>query len=64
MVPLGLTAVASGIDAAIQKSIFGSGMWAVIISIEEIEDIMKVKSLDESSYLIKGVSKIIKNKEA
>ena len=65
MVPLGLTAVASGIDAAIQKNIFGSGMWAVIISIEEIEDIMNiVKSLDESSYLIKGVSKIIKNKAA
>ena len=42
MIPLGLTAAASGADAAIQKKIFGSGMSALIISNKEINDIMKI----------------------
>ena len=51
-------------DTVIQKKIFGPGMhpldlakWTtLIISIEEMKDIMKiVKSFDESSLLIKGV---------
>ena len=42
---------------------FGSGTTALIISNEEINDIMKiVKSLEESGLLIKDVSKTIKNK--
>ena len=41
---------------------FGSGMTTLIISNEEMNDIMKiVKSLGESGLLIKGVSKTIKN---
>ena len=55
-------AAASASNAAIQKNIFRSGMTTLIISNEEINDIMKiVKSLEESGLLIKGVSKTIKS---
>ena len=51
----GLTAAASGADAAIQKKIFVPGTTALTISNEEMDDIMKiVKSLEESGLLIKG----------
>ena len=41
---------------------FGSGTKTIIISNKEIHDIMKiVKYLEESDFLIKGVSKTIKN---
>ena len=51
----GLTAAASGADAAIQKKIFVRGTTALTISNEEMDDIMKiVKSLEESGLLIKG----------
>ena len=41
---------------------FGSGMTALIMSNEEMNDIMKiVKWLEESGLLIKDVSKTIKN---
>ena len=41
---------------------FGSDNATLIISNEEINDIMKiVKSIEKSSLLIKGVSKTIKN---
>ena len=44
-------------DAAIQKKIYGSGTTALIISNEEIEDIMKIlKSLEESELVIKVLS--------
>ena len=62
LIPLGLTAAASATDEAIQKKISGSGTIALIISNEEIEDITKkVKSLEESELLIKGISETIKN---
>ena len=52
----------SVVDAAIQKNIYGSGSTALIISNEEMEDIMKiVKLLEESGLLIKGISETIKN---
>ena len=42
---------------------FGFGTMTLIISNEEMNDIMKiVKSIEESSWLIKSVSKTIKNK--
>ena len=42
---------------------FGSGFTTLIISYEEMNDIMKrVKSLEESGLLIKDVSQTIKNK--
>ena len=62
LVSLGLTTVTLATDAAIQNKIFESGMTALIISNEEMEDIMKmVKPLEESSLLIKSVSETIKN---
>ena len=42
LIPLGLTAVASAIDAAIHKKIFGSDMTTLIISNEEMNDITKI----------------------
>ena len=40
----------------------GSGTTTIIISNEEMNDIMKIiKSLEESGLLIKGVSELIKN---
>ena len=60
--PLGVTAAASATDAAIQKTIVGSGT-ALVISNEETKDIMKIsKSLQELDLLIKGVGKTIENK--
>ena len=62
LIPLGLTAVASAIDLTIQESIFGLGRIKLIMSNEEMNDIMKiVKSLEESGLLRKGVSESIKN---
>ena len=62
LIPLQLIAAASAIDAAIYKEMFGSGATTLIISNEEMIDIMKIiKSLEESGLLIKGVSETIKN---
>ena len=41
LAPLGITAAASAIDAGIQKKIHASGTTTLIISNEEINDIMK-----------------------
>ena len=63
LISLGLTAAASATDAAIHKKMFGSRTTTLIISNEEMNDIMKiVKSLEESDLLIKSVSKTIENK--
>ena len=57
-----LTAAASGTNAAIHRKMFESAFTTLIISNEEMNDIMKiVKSLEESGLLIKGVSKTNKN---
>ena len=42
LIPLGLTAVESATDAAVQKKIYGSGATALIILNEEMEDLMKI----------------------
>ena len=48
LLPLGLTAEMSAEDAAIQNKIYGSGITALKISNEKMEDIMKiVKSLEK-----------------
>ena len=61
LIPLGLTAAASATNTAIHKKIFGSEFTKLIISNEEMEDIMKiVKSLEDCGLLIKGVSETIK----
>ena len=62
LIPLGLIASPSATDVAIQKKINESGTTALIISTEEMEDIMKiVKFFQESGLLIKGISETIKN---
>ena len=63
LIPLGLMAAASATDAAIHKKLFGSGFTTLIISNEEMEDIMRiVEPLEDSGLLIKGVSERIKKK--
>ena len=39
---LGLTAASSAIDAGVQEKIYGSATTTLVISIEEIYDIMKI----------------------
>ena len=59
---LGLTAAASATDAAISKKILVSGTTTLLISNDEMKDILKiVKPLDDSGVLLKGVSKTVKN---
>ena len=49
LIPLGLTAAASVADSGIHKKVLGSGTTTLIISNEEMEEIMKiVKSLEDS----------------
>ena len=60
--PLGITAAASAINAGIQKKIHSSGTTALLISNEEMNDIMKiVQALKYSNILLKGITKTIKN---
>ena len=62
LAPLGITAAASAIDAGIQKKIHGSGATTLIISNEEMNDIMKiVQALEDFNILLKGVTKTFKN---
>ena len=59
LAPLGITAAASAIDA--EKKIHGSKT-TLIISNEEIKDIMKIiQALEDSNILLEGVTKTIKN---
>ena len=59
---MGLPAGASAADAGIHKKILGSGNTTLIISNEEMNDIMKiVQALEDSDILLKGVTKTIKN---
>ena len=62
LAPLGITVAASVIDTGIEKKIHGSETTTLIISCEEMNDIMKiVQALEDSNILLKGVTKIIKN---
>ena len=62
---LRVTAGASAFDAGIQKKRQGSGTTTLIILNKEMNDIMKiVRLLEDSSVLLKGVTKTIKNKKA
>ena len=59
---LGTTAAASAIDGAIQKKKHCSGTTTLIISNEEMNDIMKiVQAVEDSTILLKVVTKTIKN---
>ena len=60
LAPLGITAI----DAGIQKKIHGSDSTTLIISNEEMNDIMKiVQGLEDSNILLKGITKRIKNEK-
>ena len=62
LIPLGLTAAASAADAGIHKKILGSGNTTLVISNEEMNDIIKiVQALEDSNILLKGVTKTIEN---
>ena len=63
LIPLGLNAAASAADAGIHEKILTSGnMTTLIISNDEIEDIIKiVKSLEDSGLLLKGVTETVQN---
>ena len=68
LAPLGLTTVMSASDGSIKKKMLGSGATegagatTLIISNDEMDDILKiVKSLENSGVLLKGVSETIQH---
>ena len=62
LIPLGLTAAASAADAGIHKKLLGSETATLIISDDEMIDIIKiVKSLEDSGLLLKGFSETAQN---
>ena len=62
LAPLGLSAAMSAIDGSIKKKMLGSGTRTLIISNDEMDDILKiVKSLENSGLLLKGVSETIQH---
>ena len=61
LTPLKLTAAAAA-DTGIFKKIMGSGTTTLVISNDEMEEIIKiVKSIEDSGLLLKGVSETIQN---
>ena len=60
---LGLTAVASATDAAINKKNLGSGgHTTLIISNDDMQDLLKiVKLLEDSGLLLDGITETVKN---
>ena len=62
LAPLGLTATMSAVDGSIKKKMLGSETTTLIISSNEMNDIIKiVKSFEDSGVLLKGVSKTIQH---
>ena len=60
LAPLGITAAASAIDAWIQKKTHGPENTTLIISIEEMNDIIKiVQALEDSNIILKGATNTI-----
>ena len=60
LAPLGLSGAMSATDAAIQKKMYGSGMTTLIISNNDLNDLIKiVTALEEHDILFKGTSKTI-----
>ena len=61
LIPLGLTAAASAADAGIHKKKLGSGNTTLIISNEEMNDVIKiVQALEDSNILLKRVTETVK----
>ena len=64
LIPLELTAAALAADAGIHKKIFGSGNTTLIISNEEMNDIIKiVQAPEDSNILLKRVTETLKMKQ-
>ena len=61
LAPLGLTAAMSAIDGSIKKKMLGSGATTLIISNDEMDDILKIVKSLERSVLLKGVSEAIQH---
>ena len=67
LAPLGLTAAMSAIDGSIQKKIHGSGATKgarikLIFEQEDMNDIIKIiEALENSTILLKGITKTIEN---
>ena len=62
LAPLGISAAMSAIDGSIKKKILGSGATTLMISNDEMNDILKiVKSLENSGLILKGVSETIQH---
>ena len=64
LIPLGLTAAASVVDAGIRKKISRSGHnnRTLTISNNELEDIIKiVEALEDSGLLLKGATETVQN---
>ena len=62
LAPLGTSAAMSAINGSIKINMFGSGTTTLIISNDEMDDILKiVKSLENSGVLLKGVSETIQH---
>ena len=70
LIPLGLTAAASAVDAGIRENVLGSGNrhsssashTVLTISNNEMDDIIKiVKFLEDSGLLLKGVTETVQN---
>ena len=62
LAPLGLSAAMSATDAAFQKKMYGSGITTLIISNDDLDDLIKiVTASEERDILLKGTSKTIKN---
>ena len=59
---LGISAAMPAIDGSIKKKMLGSGTTTLIISNDEMDDILKIfKSLENSGLLLKGVSETIQH---
>ena len=62
LAPLGLTAAISAIDGSIKKKMLGSGTTTLIISNNEMNDLIKiVKSLEDSGVILKGIGETIQH---
>ena len=62
LAPLGISAAMSSIDGSIKKKMLGSGTTTLIVSNDEMNDILKiVKFLEGSGLLLKGVSETIQH---
>ena len=62
LIPLGLTAAASVAAAGIHNKLLGSGRTTLIISNDQMKDVIKkVKSLEDLCLLLEGVSQAIQN---